>query len=188
MQMYKSFILDWLFSQLNPKTAQFNTRDVLHSTQSKEDGWSLPRGNYSIEQMDLGCSAWFPLLWERSKITDKLMMLENSINFNSVYSSLRTSLIMANVCNPFEFEFIHIFFFPWPSSPQKKTWRYFWNGISAHFCSLAASSASSSAFTCGLYCFVNFFFLKFNLLNFCSLNTICFWSRTAENHLSGVAV
>lgn len=163
-----------MFSQLNPKTAQFNTRDVLHSTQSKEDGWSLPRGNYSIEQMDLGCSAWFPLLWERSKITDKLMILENSINFNSVYSSLRTSLILANVCNPFEFEFIHIFF-SHDLLPHKRKRGDIFEMAFLHI--FAASLPALPALQLSLVGFTalsTFFFLKFNLLNFCSLNTICF--------------
>lgn len=78
--------------QVNPQKVQFNPSGVGHSTQSRENGLSLPRGNCSVEQMDLDCSAQFQLLWERFKIRDKckLMMLQNSTDFNSVYSSLGT--------------------------------------------------------------------------------------------------
>lgn len=149
---------------------------MLHSTQSKENGWSLPRGNYSVEQMDLDCSAPFQLLWKRSEITDKckLMMLQNSTDFNSVYSSLR-SFFTFDKCMFFSCVWINITFFPMtflPTHTKKVEILLKWHLYKLlqprfQLCQLL-SFESWALLLCQL------FFLKCDMLNLSSCNTNCF--------------
>lgn len=163
---------------------------MLHSTQSKENGWSLPGGNYSVEQMDLDCSAPFQLLWKRSEITDKckLMMLQNSTDFNSVYSSLRRFFLpLINVCFFLEVGLI-LHFFLWPFSPHtKKSGDIFKMAFVQIVAAPLPTVPTPQLWVMGFIA-LSTFFLKMWHVEPVLLQYKLLWGRTKENRLSGEAV